>query len=60
MVYLYTDPIQNAEGYTVTGSLAVHLNIGDTVFVGDCINQPEHISTYDATYFSGMLVKPDI
>lgn len=59
-VYLYEDPTQDIEGYTTTGSIAVHLNVGDRVYVGGCYNQPIPIWNYDATYFSGMLVKPDM
>lgn len=59
-VDLYTDPVQNDDGYTATGSFAVHLSVGDRIYVWGCYNKTEHIRDNDATYFSGMLVKPDI
>jgi len=60
-IRLYGDPYfgNHKDGYQVTGSLALHLTRGDRVQVGDCINAYQIQRSYH-TYFSGMLVRPDV
>ena len=60
-IILYADPVLDniKDGYQVTGSLVLHLIPGDRVQVGSCANAIKINKSYH-TYFSGMLVRPDV
>jgi len=60
-VLLYTHPtIDNAlDEYTATGSVAIHLQLGDRVQVGGC-GHTNSIWNHQVTHFTGMLVRPDV
>jgi len=56
---LYADPVDDKDGYQMTGSLALRLTPGDRVQVGGCRNADKIHYSY-GTHFSGMLVRPDV
>ena len=58
-IRLYGNPVDDKDGYQVTGSLALQLTRGDRVQVGGYVNS-DKISNSIRTYFSGMLVRPDV
>ena len=58
-IRLYGHPVEDKDGYQVTGSLALNLTPGDRVQVGDCMNADKINDSY-STHFSGMLVRPDV
>jgi len=58
-IEMYADPVdKNEDGLTISGSLALHLNRGDKVQVGNCKNAGSFGNFY-STYFSGVLVRPN-
>jgi len=57
---MYTDPITDERAsYSMSASAGFHLRLGDRVQVGDCWNQ-DHIYNSIETFFSGILIKPDV
>jgi len=61
-IELYTDPRgDDLDGYTSTGSVALQLQTGDRVQVGNCGHgNQQYIYNHETTHFSGMLVRPDV
>jgi len=56
---LYGHPVDDKDGYLLTGSLALQLTRGDRVQVGNCVFADKIYNSF-STHFSGMLVRPDV
>jgi len=57
---MYTDPATDETAvYSMSASAGFRLRLGDRVQVGRCGN-PDHIYSTVATFFSGILIKPDV
>ena len=60
MIQMYTEPITDqTAAYSMSASAGFHLRLGDRVWVGDCL-YPDHIYNTIGTFFSGILIKPDV
>jgi len=58
MIRFYT-PNEEADHSSASATAGFHLSIGDRVNIGQCGGE-EHVFSGLETYFSGMLVTPDI
>jgi len=57
---MYTDPVADeTAAFSMSASAGFHLRLGDRVQVGGCVN-PDHFFNTADTFFSGILIKPDV
>jgi len=57
---MYTDPVTDQQAaYSMSASAGFHLKLGDRVQVGNCYNE-DYIEKNAQTFFSGILIKPDV
>jgi len=59
-LHLVTNHVTNATAaYSMSASAGFHLRLGDRVQVGGCTNA-DAITNFRDTFFSGILIKPDV
>ena len=59
-IRMYTNPVMGEHAaYSMSASAGFHLRLGDRIQVGYCGNQDHIYNTID-TFFSGILIKPDV